>query len=268
MKQLGLIGYPLTHSFSKKYFTEKFAREGIENWQYELYPLAQINDFEHLLRGGKNEVKNLVGINVTIPYKEAVLPYLQELDAEAAEIGAVNCIKIDSEGHLKGYNTDVYGFERSLRELLGEAKPKRGLVLGTGGAAKGVFFVLKKLGIEPLYVSRNILNNGITYQDLTEEMMQTSQLIVNTTPLGMSPNVETVAAIPFNGVNSQHYLYDLVYNPTETLFLRLGKARGATVKNGMDMLYLQAEKGWEIWSASETLIAKASLENSSKKTII
>jgi shikimate dehydrogenase len=248
MNQLGLIGYPLTHSFSKKYFTEKFEREGIENWQYELYPLAEIAELTHLLRGGKNEVKNLVGINVTIPYKEAVLPYLQALEAEAAEIGAVNCIKIDANGHLKGYNTDVYGFERSLRELLGEAKPKRGLVLGTGGAAKGVFFVLKKMGIEPLYVSRNGSNNGITYQDLTEEVMQRHDLIVNTTPLGMLPNVETVAPIPFKWVNVQHYLYDLVYNPIETMFLHLGKERGATVKNGMDMLYLQAEKGWEIWN--------------------
>lgn len=251
MKQLGLIGYPLTHSFSKKYFTEKFEREGIENWQYELYPLATIAEFGQLLRGGENEVKNLVGINVTIPYKEAVLPYLQELDAEAAEIGAVNCIKINSKGQLKGYNTDVYGFEMSLRKLLGDVMPKCGLVLGTGGAAKGVFFVLKKLGIEPLYVSRNASNNGITYQDLTEDLMKSHELIVNTTPLGMSPNVEAVAPIPFKWVNSQHYCYDLVYNPTETLFLRLGKARGAAIKNGMDMLYLQAEKGWEIWRESE-----------------
>lgn len=248
MKQLGLIGYPLTHSFSKKYFTEKFEREGIENWHYELYPLTQIADFEQLLRGGNRAVKNLVGVNVTIPYKEAVLPYLHELDAEAAEIGAVNCIKINAEGHLKGYNTDVYGFEVSLRGLLGMTKPKRGLVLGTGGAAKGVFFVLKKMGIEPLYVSRNANNNGITYQDLTEELMQAHDLVVNTTPLGMSPNVETVAPIPFEWVNSQHYLYDLVYNPSETLFLRLGKAQGASIKNGMDMLHLQAEKGWEIWN--------------------
>lgn len=244
MKQLGLIGYPLTHSFSKKYFGEKFERENIEGWQYELYPLAQITDFNALLRGGQN----WVGINVTIPYKEAVLPYLDELDAEAAAIGAVNCIKIGADGRLRGYNTDVYGFEVSLRQFLNGAQLPRALVLGTGGAAKGVWFVLQKLGIEPLYVSRNPPKGGICYADLTPEKIANYPLIVNTTPLGMSPNIESVVPIPFEGLTSQHYLYDLVYNPAITTFLKLGQEQGAHIKNGMDMLYLQAEKGWEIWN--------------------
>ena len=241
----GLIGYPLSHSFSKKHFSQKFANEGRDHCFYELFPLERIEAFPQLL----NQHPNLLGINVTIPYKEQVIPYLSELDPAAQEIGAVNTIKI-IDGKLTGYNTDSYGFERSLIEKMEkhQLSAKKALVLGTGGAAKAVLYVLKKLNIEPLTVSRNSAKGDLTYQDLNAENIQDYQLLVNTTPLGMSPNIDSCPTLPYTALNYQHLLYDLVYNPAETLFMKKGKAAGAYTINGLQMLILQAEGAWNIWT--------------------
>lgn len=255
MKQLGLIGYPLSHSFSKKYFTEKFEKEDISDaWHYALFPIESIEKLPEILRG----YPNLVGLNVTIPYKEAIIPYLDSLDAEAAEIGAVNCVRIE-EGHLRGYNTDVFGFEKSLRDLINapsEAKesqnkssttPLKALVLGTGGAAKAVQYVLKKMSIPFQMVSRTAKDSILGYADVTADMLSAHALVINTTPLGMTPHTEGVPPLPYEGVGAGHFFYDLVYNPAETTFLKEGKTRGAKTENGLAMLYAQAEKGWLIW---------------------
>ncbi|MEM6963734.1 MAG: shikimate dehydrogenase [Bacteroidota bacterium] len=238
-----LIGYPLSHSFSRKYFSEKFEKEGISNHEYTLSPLEQIESFPELLQSHPN----LVGLNVTIPYKEQVIPFLDEVSEEAAEVGAVNTIKIQ-EGKLKGYNTDTYGFEKSLCDFLGEKKIAHALVLGTGGAAKAVVFVLKKMGIHPILVSRNPKKGDLTYADLDSEIFEECQLIVNTTPLGMLPTVDTFPDLPYYRLNNKYYLYDLVYNPEKTMFLQKGAAKGVAVRNGLEMLHLQAERAWEIWN--------------------
>ncbi len=250
-KQLGLIGFPLSHSFSKKYFSEKFEREGLTHkWHYELFPIESIEKLPEILRG----YPNLLGLNVTIPYKEAVLPFLDKLDPEAAAVGAVNCIRFEN-GSLHGFNTDVYGFEKSLLDLVTHEFPDfdgistlKALVLGTGGAAKAVHFVLKKYGIQTLTVSRTRSATAVAYDDLTDDDVATHRLIINTTPLGMTPNTEGIPPLPYAGVSAQHYFYDLVYNPSVTTFMQQGAAQGARVKNGLDMLYFQAEKGWLIWS--------------------
>lgn len=270
MKLLGLIGYPLSHSFSKKYFTQKFENEGLtHDWEYELFPIESIEQLPDLLRG----YPNLVGLNVTIPYKESVMYWLDELDETAETISAVNCIQIVN-GKLKGYNTDYYGFQKSLLGLISPPRPQRGsldnnggssfggrggldegsldlkaLILGTGGSAKAVAYALKKLKIPYQYVSRHKSAHGFTYDDLNEVVMASHQLIVNCTPLGMSPNTEGCPAIPYECLDNQHFMYDLIYNPKETAFLKKGKERGASVKSGLDMLYFQAEKGWEIWNS-------------------
>ena len=249
MKLLGLIGYPLSHSFSKKYFTQKFENEGLtHDWEYELFPIESIEQLPDLLRGHPN----LVGLNATIPYKEDVIYWLDELDETAEVIGAVNCIQI-IDGKLKGYNTDYYGFQKSLLDLLHNPSPKenldiKALILGTGGSAKAVGYALKKLEIPYLSVSRHISEHGLTYQDLDEAVMASHQLIVNCTPLGMSPNTDGCPPIPYEYIDYQHFMYDLIYNPEETTFMKKGKERGAKVKSGLDMLYFQAEKGWEIWN--------------------
>lgn len=243
MRQFGLIGYPLSHSFSKKYFTQKFAEEGIHNCSYELYPIASINEFSALLR----DVKGLEGINVTIPYKEAVLPFLHEQSAAVKEIGACNCIKI-IDGQLVGYNTDVTGFQQSIEPLL-EAHHQHALILGTGGAAKGVAWVLTQLGISFQYVSRNKSNGSLSYDDLTEYLMQRVQLVINTTPLGMQPNVLDKPSLPYHCINNQFLCYDLIYNPEKTAFLQLAEEHGAVIKNGADMLLIQAEESWKIWNS-------------------
>lgn len=247
MKQLGLIGYPLEHSFSKKYFTEKFNREGITDWNYNLFPLENITDLKPLILN-----PNIVGLNVTIPYKEAVLPYLNSLDETAKAIGAVNTIKInrtDKKIILTGYNTDCIGFEQSLLPLL---KPhhKTALVLGTGGASKAVMYVLHKLGLEYKTVSSSG-KGDLSYNDLTEDIIASHHLIINTTPLGMHPSVGDKPNIPYAILTGKHLLYDLVYNPLETAFLAEGKRYGATIKNGLEMLELQADAAWDIFNVKE-----------------
>lgn len=242
MKLYGLIGYPLTHSFSKKYFTEKFQKEEMHNCAYENFPLSTIEQLKILLQ----EQTGLHGLNVTIPYKEQVIPFLNEMNEVVKATGACNCIKIE-EGKLKGYNTDVIGFEKSLQPFL---KPNhtKALIFGTGGAAKAVEYVLQKLGIDYLFVSRKKgSDKTISYHELKVEILQQHLLLINTTPLGMYPKVDDCPDIAYNYLTPQHHLFDLVYNPEKTLFLQKGKAQGATIQNGYEMLILQAEESWRIW---------------------
>lgn len=238
----GIIGYPLAHSFSAVYFAKKFAAENIDA-TYTPFPLQSINEFNELL------IKHpgLRGLSVTIPHKTAVIPFLDALDDAAKEIGAVNSIAIKNSSK-KGYNTDVIGFEESLKPLL-RPTHKRALVLGTGGASKAVCYVLKKLGIEYQLVSRTGQNGMIIYDDLNRELIQSHTLIINTTPLGMYPAIDTFSQLPYEYISAAHLLYDLVYNPAETKFLVLGKRQGATIKNGLDMLHIQAEASWKIWNS-------------------
>ena len=245
MKLLGLIGYPLSHSFSKKYFSDKFETLNIaDQWKYELFPIENIKFLPEILV----RHPELVGLNVTIPYKEQVIPFLNSLDSDAEKIGAVNCIAVEN-GKLKGFNTDIIGFGESLKALIGGEKNLEALVLGTGGAAKGVEFVLRQRQIPFKYVSRNKIKDYLTYDDLTPEVMHKYRLIINTTPLGMSPHTETFPPILYEQLTEHHFLYDLVYNPTETLFLKRGAQYSAKVKNGLDMLHIQAEAGWKIWNS-------------------
>lgn len=246
MKTYGLIGFRLSHSFSKKYFTEKFLKEGIENCAYENFQLDTVKEFLPLLRSGAN----LKGFNVTIPYKEEIIPFLNDLDAAAKEIGAVNVIKIEEDGKLIGYNSDYYGFKKSLEEFISKNAFHKALVLGTGGAAKAVVTALSHLGIPYQYVSRNKTAQSLSYQELDQKIIQECTIIVNTSPLGMYPDVDSFPAIPYEFLNSSHYLYDLVYNPEETVFMKKGIAQGAHVLNGLPMLIGQAEKAWEIWNSN------------------
>ena len=246
MKQYGLIGYPLAHSFSEKYFNEKFRKEKISDCDYRLFPLKHINQLPELIQ--KN--LSLRGLNVTVPHKESVLSYLDEMDEQAKAVGAVNCIKIIRKHNsikLIGYNTDVHGFEGSLKPSL-KSFHQHAIIFGTGGGAKAVAYVLKKLGISYTYVSRNPGNsNTIGYLDLTKPLIQNNLLIINTTPLGMFPQTQTFPQFPYEQLGKRHLLFDLIYNPEQTLFLQKGKKQGTTVKNGLKMLYIQAEKSWEIW---------------------
>lgn len=242
MKQLGLIGYPLSHSFSKSYFGGKFEREGISGYTYQLFPLQAIEELVPLLQSHPE----LAGLNVTIPYKVAVVPFLDELDDTAAAIGAVNTIRV-KDGRLKGYNTDAYGFEASLRPLLQE-QHKRALVLGTGGASRAIAYVLEKLGLEILFVSRHPEDKEIGYDEIDGAVLAGYPVIINSTPLGTWPDTEACPDIPYAALSDRHILYDLIYNPEETLFLKKGKQQGAVTKNGLEMLHLQAEKSWEIWT--------------------
>ncbi len=247
MKKFGLIGFPLEHSFSKKFFSEKFEKEGISNCRYDNYSLEKIELLNNLVR----ENTELIGLNVTIPYKQAVIPFLDEMDDDADEIGAVNTIRIyrDQKSlRLKGYNTDVYGFEKPLIPVL-KGHHKKALILGTGGASKAVAHILKKYSVDYKYVSRNPKNPTIlTYRDLTPEIIEQCNIIVNTSPLGMFPNLGEKPDIPYDNVGKQHILYDLIYNPEKTLFLKEGEERNATIINGLPMLHIQAEKAWEIWN--------------------
>lgn len=247
MRTFGLIGYPLTHSFSKKYFTEQFEREGTADCKYELFSLENITGLVPLLA----EQTTLSGLNVTIPHKVNVLPYLDELDDAAEQIGAVNCIAIrsvDNKPYLKGYNTDAYGFAASLKPLL-QAHHTKALILGNGGAAKAVKYVLHQLGISYQLVVRTAVPGAITYEEVTPEMIATHQLIINTTPLGMYPDITAAPSLPYHLLSPAHIAYDLIYNPEETAFLQKAKAEGAVIKNGMEMLHLQADRSWEIWNA-------------------
>ena len=236
MRHYGIIGFPLHHSFSAKYFNEKFESEKIDA-EYSLYPT------ENLTGERMNELMNsLDGMNVTMPYKKDVIAYLDRLDETAEAIGAVNVIH-----DRVGYNTDCLGFIDSIRPLLREYD-KKALVLGTGGASKAVCFGLKKLGISPTLVSRTPKVGMLGYDDLTEAVMSDYTVIVNCTPLGMAPEEETFPPIPYEYISARHLLFDCVYNPEKTLFLQKGKVQGATTRNGMEMLYGQAKAAWKIWN--------------------
>lgn len=244
MKTYGLIGFPLTHSFSKKYFTDKFQREERTDCIYQNFPLEKIDEVEKLFASNPD----LAGLNITIPYKEVILPYLDECTEVVKETGACNCIRIIN-GEKIGYNTDVIGFGTSLDTQL-KSSHQKALVLGTGGAAKAVCYALKLRNISYLQISRNPENsNEIAYSEIDKELLQSYTLIINTTPLGMYPNTDACPAIPYEHLTENHYLFDLVYNPALTLFLQKGMAAGAVVKNGTDMLAIQAEASWEIWNS-------------------
>ena len=242
MPKLGLIGYPLSHTFSPGYFAKKFEKEQIAGWQYDAYSIADIADFPKLWK----DIPDLVGLNVTIPYKELVMPYLDELDETAAKIGAVNTIKKVGD-KLIGYNTDAFGFESTLLKLLGKNTVQKALILGTGGASKAVKYVLSKHNIAYQFVSRTAKEGRLTYDDVNAEILASHQLIVNTTPLGMYPNIDNCPKLNYNSISKEHYLLDLVYNPPETLFLKQGKERGAAIINGLMMLHQQAEESWRIF---------------------
>lgn len=241
----GLIGYPVSHSFSQRYFTEKFNREGLSDHAYTLFPLEDIQWFPELLES----YHNLRGLNVTIPYKQQVMSFLDELDEGAAAAGAVNVIRI-RDGKTRGYNSDVYGFERSLEEFLGSerSKVRQALVLGTGGASKAVAYVLRRWGIPHFTVSRSNGKGNLTYSDIDVHFLQATALIINTTPLGMSPEIDKFPELPYDHLDERHFLFDLVYNPARTVFMQKGEAQGARVCNGMAMLHYQAEKAWEYWN--------------------
>ena len=249
MKKYGLIGYPLTHSFSKRFFSEKFETEGIDS-NYNNFEIDSIDKFPEIIRNNPK----LIGLNVTIPYKEQVIRFLDDLNDSAREVGAVNTVKItrhETGVKLTGFNTDTFGFEKSLTQLLKDYH-KKALILGTGGASKAIKYVLKKLGIEYISASIEELNeNEIRYDDIDAKIMAERLLIINATPLGTYPKTETFPAIPYNCITSRHLLFDLVYNPEVTLFMEKGMANGATVKNGYEMLLGQALKSYEIWNGNE-----------------
>jgi shikimate dehydrogenase len=244
MRKFGLIGFPLGHSFSKKYFTAKFEKEGIKDCSFDLYEIPQIFDFEQVL----DENPELEGMSVTIPYKQDVIPFLDDLDPACEAIGAVNCIKISSEG-LIGYNTDYIGFKNSLEKWL-QGQSVKALVLGTGGASKAVKEALKDLKIEFLSVSRTSGNDSISYAELAKDpqLLQTHQLIINTTPLGTFPAVDAMPEIPVDQLNSSHLVFDLVYNPPVTKLMQSCLDAGGKAQNGLEMLELQAEAAWKIWN--------------------
>jgi shikimate dehydrogenase len=247
MKKYGLIGYPLGHSFSKKYFTGKFQKEKIKDCIYLNFPIESITKLPALI----SENKDLKGLNVTIPYKKEVIRYLDEIDNTAEAIGAVNTIRITRQNtscNLKGYNTDAHGFQHSLAPFIRKYH-KKALVLGTGGSSLAVTYVLDQLNIQYTYVSRNPrMQTHISYRDITGELMKECKIIINTTPLGMYPDVNKCADIPYNLLTPEHLLYDLVYNPEISKFLEKGGKQGSRVINGLSMLHLQAEKSWEIWN--------------------
>ncbi|MBR3444402.1 MAG: shikimate dehydrogenase [Prevotella sp.] len=248
MDKYGLIGYPLGHSFSISYFNEKFESEGIDA-VYENFEIPQIDDVKEIIDSNPD----LKGFNVTIPYKQQVLKYIKELSPEAKAIGAVNVIRIEHKGNktvLKGFNSDVIGFTKSIEPIL-NTYHKKALILGTGGAAKAVQYGLQSLGIETLFVSRTKKKNAITYEEVTADIVREYNVIVNCTPVGMYPHIDECPKLPYEAMDSHTLLYDLLYNPDETKFLRLGAERGATVKNGLEMLLLQAFVSWEIWNGEE-----------------
>jgi len=238
--KFGLLGRNISYSFSKGYFTEKFKKMALDNYSYTNFDIATLDEFRMIFQD------EIVGLNVTIPYKEQVIPYLDDLDLAAKKIGAVNTIKLVGD-RLVGYNTDVFGFEKSLKPLL-KKYHTRALILGTGGASKAIRFVLEKLDIEFLVVSRNPADAQISYQEISKDILETHVLIINCTPLGTFPNIEKSPNIPYQYITEKHLLYDLIYNPKKTAFLKKGEAQAAVIKNGLEMLELQAEKSWEIWN--------------------
>ena len=247
MKSYGIIGFPLTHSFSKQYFTEKIEREGIDDAVFNSFPLTAIEEFPELLIA--NPI--LKGLAVTIPYKEKVLQYVSHLSEEVKKTGATNCIRI-KDGELTAYNTDIIGFEKSFIKKI-RPHHKKALILGTGGSSKAVQYVLTKLGIEFLVVSRseNQDKKFIQYQQIDKNTLEGYTVLINCTPLGMSPNENTCPELPYESLTANHYLFDLVYKPAKTLFLQKGEKRGAAIENGYDMLIIQAEENWERWNEDE-----------------
>lgn len=246
MDKYGLIGFPLKHSFSQRFFTEKFAKENIDA-EYSNFEIPEIELFPKII----SEYPNLKGLNVTLPYKEKVVRYLDQLDTEAKAIGAVNVIKIERSvngAKLTGYNSDIIGFENSIKPFINRSIHKKALILGTGGASKAIVKGLQNFGLETNYVSRTARDGVYTYKELSEEIIDKYTVIVNASPVGTFPNVDEAPDIPYHYLTSNHLLYDLVYNPEETKFLRLGKERGATIKNGYEMLELQAKAAWDIWN--------------------
>jgi shikimate dehydrogenase len=248
-KIYGLIGHPLGHSFSASYFADKFKKENIQDCTYRNFPIDEISKLPALI----SDTPELIGLNVTIPYKEQVIKFLDEIDQEAKEVGAVNTLKISRTANsfkLKGFNSDVYGFQKSLQPLLKEYH-KKALILGTGGASKAIKFVLRKLNIEFISASiEELKENEIRYEEIDKKMIEERLLIIHATPLGTYPNIDFCQPIPYQFLTPQHVLFDLVYNPEETLYLKKGKEKGATIMNGLKMLHLQAEMSWEIWHAN------------------
>ncbi|MDI1255141.1 MAG: shikimate dehydrogenase [Flavobacterium sp.] len=240
-KHFGLIGRNISYSFSKGYFSKKFEKENLEGYSYENFDIQDIRDFRDIAE------KDISGLNITIPYKESVIPYLDKLSKTANVIGAVNTIKFTKKGKLKGYNTDFYGFKKSLKPLLQEHH-KNALILGTGGASKAIAFALDQLGIAYQLVSRNTEKQVLSYKEVNAETFKTFHIIINCTPLGTFPDVEVCPEIPYDYFTAEHIAYDLIYNPAETLFLQKAKKHGAVTKNGFDMLVFQAEKAWKIWN--------------------
>ncbi len=249
MKKFGLVGYPLGHSFSKQYFAEKFKHEGLTGLQYDNYALESLDKFPDLFKD-----EQLAGLNVTIPYKKGVMQYLDELDEVSQEIGAVNTIKIKrhkDKVFLKGFNTDAYGFYHAIEPHL-KKNHRSAIILGTGGSSKAVEWVFRQLGIDVLFVSRQPkVKAHSSYLDLCGPVLYNFQIIVNTTPVGMYPNVDQAPDIPYEFITKEHLLFDLVYNPEKTKFLKIGETKNAVVVNGMEMLHLQAERAWEIWNNDE-----------------
>lgn len=243
MKRFGLIGKRLGHSFSAKYFAEKFEREGLLDCDYSLYELPEIECVKEFMLS-----PDLVGFNVTIPYKQQIIPYLDDMDAQAREVGAVNCVKIERDGRRVGYNTDVDGIRLSLDKLLGEESVDAALILGTGGAAQAVQYVLRERGIKYQIVSRDAGKADLTYDDLDQEIIAAHRLIINASPVGMYPACDKAPKIPYAMLSGSHFLFDLVYNPLTTRFMELGAKQGAATLSGIDMLYAQAESAWRIWN--------------------
>ncbi len=249
MDKYGLIGYPLGHSFSISYFNQKFADEGI-NAKYENYEIASIDELTEIL----DSTPELRGLNVTIPYKEKVIPFLDSISPEARAIGAVNVIRVTHEKNktiLKGFNSDVIGFTQSIEPMIDKKWHKKALILGTGGASKAICYGLKSLGIEPVFVSRYERPDTIQYEKVTPEVVKEYNVIVNCTPLGMYPNTDVCPKLPYEAMDNHTILYDLIYNPDQTLFMRKGAEYGAEIKNGLEMLLLQAFASWEFWHGKE-----------------
>lgn len=245
MDKYGLIGYPLGHSFSRSFFNDKFKAEKIDA-EYLNFEIPSINQFTDIIDANSQ----LRGLNVTIPYKQQVMDYLDEVSPEARAIGAVNVVRVEHNGkntRLIGYNSDIIGFTQSIEPLL-QDHHKKALILGTGGASKAIRYGLEKLGLETVFVSRTIRDNCITYADITREVLEEYEVIVNCTPKGMFPHTDECPDIPYEHLTHRNLLYDLVYNPDETLFMKEGKKRGAVVKNGLEMLILQALASWDFWN--------------------
>jgi shikimate dehydrogenase len=240
--QFGLVGKNISYSFSKGYFGEKFEKLNLEDYYYDNLDFQNIEDFPDFIK----QNPTISGLNVTIPYKEAIIPFLDKLSKRATEIGAVNTIKITKSGKLKGFNTDYIGFQKSIEPLL-NVNHKKALILGTGGASKAVAYALKQLEIPYLFVSRNDIGDAIGYNQINEKTFEEFQIIINCTPVGTFPNTNTFPEIPYEYLTTNHLAFDLIYNPAETLFLKKAKEQGAIVKNGLEMLTLQAEKSWDIW---------------------